>query len=239
MALKRRGFLLMELALVLALMVVVSVPLLQLQKTARQAASLEHEKAIERNVSKALDAFVAAHGRLPCPAQAGGLEARTHQQCDTPVGNLPVATLGLAPSDYENWQLTIASFEQAGSTAAHQLVRDTPFDTLSVQAFTQIAYQPVTPSNGLEGSALPAIHACLLASGAPLPEVDQRGCGTHPLHFVGVVAFASRQSNPIQAQLNASRVHQVFLQPEIPNHGLIWMSLEQFIWIKTLATNGI
>ncbi|MDX1670543.1 MAG: hypothetical protein R3194_14060, partial [Limnobacter sp.] len=59
------------------------------------------------------------------------------------------------------------------------------------------------------------------------------------LHFVGLVAFASRKTEPTQALLNTDRVHQVFLQPEIPNHGLVWMSLEQFIWIKTLAAQGI
>lgn len=104
-----RGFTLVELAIVLVIVTLLSTGLmvsLLAQQEGVAAAETQRRLADARD---ALLGFVAAHGRLPCPAAPAstGVEAPAGgDKCDNPWdGFLPAVTLGLAPTNENGYAL--------------------------------------------------------------------------------------------------------------------------------------
>lgn len=234
---KGNGLLILELALVMALISLFITPLIQLQKTNRAALeqrAFDHEVQV---INQAIQGFIMSRGRLPCPATDSSFEEnRVNEQC-TGTGQLPLATLGLPAHSFKNWRLIVATLESAGSPAAHQLFKDDVFEELSLQAFTEILLQPETPSNGLDKSALPAIHLCLFDPEETLPSINEKGCGNHPLHSPTAVAVFYPAN--LISDSNLNRTHQFFLEPHIRRNTLNWISFEQFVWLRTMSGHSI
>ena len=65
------GCALLEMALALAVMALLFAPLVHWQSTQRSAKEAQTLNAETQQVDQALQAFVMAHGRLPCPATNG------------------------------------------------------------------------------------------------------------------------------------------------------------------------
>ena len=234
----QKGLMMLEIALVLALISLFLSPLIQLQHTVRASQKEEQFNHNVRRVEQAVQGFIMLHGRLPCPATEQSLfEARENEQCQIHSGALPLATLGLSPDTPGNWQLVIAHFEHAGEPAAHQLVKDNVFENISLQAFTEIVLQAETPNNGLEESALPAIHLCLLEPSKSIPTREQRGCSEHPLHSPTAVAIFYPEKHV--SATNQGRSHQFFIEPQARHGELNWISFEQFIWLRTMSGHSI
>ncbi len=229
------GFLLLELALALAIASLFLIPLSKLQFTLTQANQVQLARAERNTIETALNAFIVTHGRLPCPANTTDLvENRlTNQHCFTALGQLPSGTLGLNPQLSSKWQFVVATLDTAGAPAAHSLFKNDPFEELTLQTLTEIIQQPPSMNLGLDEAALPALHACLLNPVAELPLLSVRGCGEHTLHSPSIIAFAL----PVQHNhvANQNRVHQVFTGLPNPDQEPIWISYEQFVWLKTKA----
>lgn len=228
----------LELALVIALVGLFIAPLVRLQhsnRAAHEQSALDQEAKL---VDQAMQGFVMAHGRLPCPAAGDSLkESRVDEQCIQASGKLPLGTLGLPLTPFRDWELVVATLEAAGMPAEQQLFKDDVLTDLSLQALTEIILQPQTPNNGLEESALPAIHLCLHDPKKPLPQLDARGCGTHQLHSPTAVAvFYAKQHLPT---FNQGRTHQFFIEPHLNEPVMRWISFEQFIWLRTMSGRSI
>ena len=151
-----RGFTLIELAvalLVVTLMVAgMALPLAAQVQLRRQ----DETRRLLEDSRDALMGFVAANGRLPCPAtaQSGGLESfapsgsPANGDCETFYGGfLPAATLGLAPLDSEGF------LRDAWLTPRNR-VRYAVFGGGS--AINGVA-NPLTRTNGLQAATLPAL----------------------------------------------------------------------------------
>lgn len=231
---RNTGFLLLELALALAIASLFLIPLTKLHFTLTQANKAEVARAERTAIENALSAFIITHGRLPCPSEVSYLEDRqSNQHCKKAFGKLPSGTLGLSTSLSNNWHYVVATLETAGPPAAHSLFKNNPFEDITIQTLTGIILQPITTSIDLEDSALPALHACLLSASESLPEITKRGCGQHQLHSPSLIAFALPKKN--NHWVNEGRTHQVFTDLPNPEQEPIWISYEQFVWLKTKA----
>lgn len=123
----QRGFSLVELAIVLIIVALLSGGMLVTLSTSRDIARATDAQKQLATISDALLGFAAANGRLPCPASAAsdgaesfctnnvgaatcGVELLTpapdHGRCNNPFdGFLPAKTLGITPTDAQGYAL--------------------------------------------------------------------------------------------------------------------------------------
>ncbi|HZV61602.1 MAG TPA: type II secretion system protein [Methylophilaceae bacterium] len=98
---KTQGFSLVEMAVVIVILgLVLSTLLLPLQAQRNQVFQTQTENTLEV-ARRALLGFAQAHGRLPCPAIANGIEDPIPVTgiCTSQWGFLPAATLGIQPTN--------------------------------------------------------------------------------------------------------------------------------------------
>jgi prepilin-type N-terminal cleavage/methylation domain-containing protein len=98
---KQEGFSLVEMAIVIVIVgFVLGALLVPLQAQRQQLFQSQTENTLEI-AKKALLGFAQAKGRLPCPANANGLENPLggNATCASQLGYLPAATLGIQPTD--------------------------------------------------------------------------------------------------------------------------------------------
>lgn len=98
------GFTLIEVAVGLVIMGLAAAGMVMVLSKQSEQRKLTETRVALAGARDALLAYVAAHGRLPCPAIAGsnGQESRVapgSPQCTAPAGLLPAVTLGLAQLD--------------------------------------------------------------------------------------------------------------------------------------------
>ena len=108
------GFTLIEMAIVVVIAgIIISIVATVLPSLIRSSKNKKAEAILER-ADYAIQGYIAANGRCPCPDTSGdGLENRTagstppsDDVCNAYVGDLPYATLGLS-SGLDVWQNTI------------------------------------------------------------------------------------------------------------------------------------
>ena len=104
-----RGFTLIELAVVIAIVGLLLGSLMVPLATRVQARQIGETHRILRDAREALYGFAIANGRLPCPASSmsSGLESPVGGGvCTNPHdGFLPAATLGIMPTDAEGFAI--------------------------------------------------------------------------------------------------------------------------------------
>lgn len=77
-----QGFMLLEIALVLMLVAVILGPILHLIAGQRSKSAVLEELESRQKITEAVEGYVLATGRLPCPATTpNGTEARTANTC--------------------------------------------------------------------------------------------------------------------------------------------------------------
>lgn len=220
------GFLLMEVALVLALTALIIGPLVQLMKSQQAQAELAMNQKTGPTLLESVEAFVLAQGRLPCPADTkNGAEARLNNRCTIVSGWVPSQSLGLPPQ--YDWNLTVATLSSAGPPASDALTADNPFALLNPQQLAEIVYSPITPTQGVGTGALPAIHICRQSAAHALPAITQAGCGAHDLYSPSAVLVLS----PAQGGMNQNRSLQFFIQTELQYQNPVWLSFERLNWL--------
>src|SRR5665647_1963875 len=102
------GFTLVEMAVVLVIIGLITAALLVPLQAQRQQVDLTQTENTLAIAQKALLGFAQSQGRLPCPATAtsSGAEAPLGgTTCTQPVGFLPAATLGIQPTDSQGFAL--------------------------------------------------------------------------------------------------------------------------------------
>lgn len=104
---RQRGFTLVELAIVLIIVALLSGGLMMSLSAQQEAAAYVETQRRLNDARDAILGFAAASGRLPCPATPGttGVEAPLiGGNCDHPWdGFLPAITLGLSPTDAQGY----------------------------------------------------------------------------------------------------------------------------------------
>jgi hypothetical protein len=110
----QRGFSLLFLVVGLLLAAVTVFAVTLINRTSRGAGQAEVTKNNMATVRDALVAYVTLNGRLPCPAKPSALDGKADpetpiQNCNTPAGVVPWATLGL-PADVaeDGWNRLIS-----------------------------------------------------------------------------------------------------------------------------------
>ena len=203
----------------------------------QKAAQAQEQGAIEKQeILEQIEGFVINKGRLPCPAvNTNSPEAFIPTQgCEFASGWLPKSSLGLPPRG-KTWWMAVATLGTAGPPASQALTKGEPFAVLNPQQLAEIVYAPPTGSQGLSGSALPAIHVCLQTPGAYTPAASERGCGGHTLHTASAVLVISEKQAanqaPCTSTLNSNRSHQFFTQPNDPACNPAWLSYERLAWL--------
>jgi len=221
-----QGFMLIEVALVILLLAVILGPVLHLLASQHKKDKLLAHLHTRQTIVEAVEGFVLAHGRLPCPAQtANGSEARIADACVNREGWLPSASLG-ALNVQGQWRVAVATLEQAGEPAQNSLVSAQPFEELSPQQLAEIVLAPYTASYALGTGPLPAIHLCLEIAGLALPANTTAGCGGHHLLNPSAV-WVAHQINDI----NQNRYQQFFITPDQPALNPVWLSFERLNWL--------
>ena len=168
---------LIEVALVILLLAVILGPVLHLVANQNQKDKLLAHLQTRQNIIDAVEGFVLAHGRLPCPAQnINGIEQRLADACMNREGWLPSASLGVL-SVQGQWRMAVATLEQAGEPAQNSLVSSQPFSDISPQQLAEIVLAPYTASYPLGTGPLPAIHLCQEIAGVVPPVNTTAGCG--------------------------------------------------------------
>lgn len=218
------GSTLLELALALSLVAIVSLPLMRMNAGQKAHQQLLAQKAEKQFILEQIEGFVLSHKRLPCPASHNnGLEALAAPACQQRVGWLPTQSLGMAPQK-NDWQMAVATLEQVGAPAAGAFFADPPLATLTLQQLSEIVFSPPTPSVGIQDTALPALHICIHHAQQNTPTPQERGCGTHTLQTASAVLVifkANTQTGP----------HQFFIQPNAPEQNPAWLSYERLVWL--------
>lgn len=231
-----RGFMLIEVALVIILVAIILGPVLHLMASQSRKDQVLDQLRARQMVLEAVEGFVLTYGRLPCPAlQKDGLESRLGDACTNREGWLPSATLntwGLAGA----WRTAVATLQQAGEPALNALVSNQPFAELSTQQLAEIVLAPYTANYALGTGPLPAIHLCQEIAGQNLPANTTAGCGPHTLLSASAVWVAY----PDQA-VNQNRYQQFFISPEQPALNPAWLSFERlnWLWMKRGALDPI
>ncbi len=223
-----RGFTLLELALVLAIMAVIAGGLLL--GLHQQVDALYQQRTEQRlyDIRQALLGFAAAHGRLPCPAapaSSGDESPSGGGNCSHPyTGLLPGKTLGLGPTDAQGYVL------DAWGQAIHYAV--SPYNANS---FTTSANQI---KSALAASDPNLLYLCTSATGLANSDCGTASELTH--HAVAIIystgkngsyggSSADENANPNPASSNNDRV---FVSRE-PGHALSSTEFDDIIiWIS-------
>lgn len=220
------GFMLIEVALVILILAVILGPVLHLLASQNQKDRLLAHLQSRQNIVEAVESFVLAHGRLPCPAQnANGIEQRQADACSSREGWLPSASLGVL-SVQGQWRIAVATLEQAGEPAQNSLVSAQPFSEISPQQLAEIVLAPYTASYPQGAGPLPAIHLCQEIAGVPPPSNTTAGCGGHQLLSPSAVWVAY-----IVNDRNQNRYQQFFVTPDQPAVNPVWLSFERLNWL--------
>lgn len=230
------GFMLIEVALVIMLLAVILGPVLQLLASQNQKDKLLNHLQTRQAILEAAEAFVLAHGRLPCPAQtANGHESRQGDACMNHEGWLPAASLGSVYVQGQ-WRVAVATLEQAGEPAHNSLVSVQPFADISPQQLAEIVLAPYTASHPQGTGPLPAIHLCQEVAGVAPPANTTAGCGGHHLLSPSAV-WVAYQAN----DTNRNRYQQFFITPDQPAINPVWLSFERlnWLWMKRGALDPI
>ncbi|HEX4855821.1 MAG TPA: type II secretion system protein [Limnobacter sp.] len=218
---------LIEMALVVVLMGIILGPVLHLLATHDRKEQVSRELHARRHILEALEGFVLATGRLPCPAtQPNGMESRSGDACTASAGWLPTSTLGLWGVDGK-WKIAVATLAQAGEPAQNALVSDQPFSDISPQQLAEVIMAPTTANFNTGSGPLPAIHLCQLSQGNPVPAASLPGCGVHPLLSVSAVWVAYPEGDA----LNKDRHQQFFINPDHAAPNPVWLSFERMNWL--------
>ncbi len=235
---------LIEIALVIVVLAIILGPILHLLAGQQQKNQTTHELSSKQRIAEAVEGFILATGRLPCPAlQAGGQESRTGDACTRAEGWLPNATLstwGLSG----NWKMAVATLESAGEPAQNTLVSTQPFEQLSPQQLAEIVMAPFTTNHSAGTGPLPAIHLCQSVAGQTLPTNTQPGCGAHTLLSATAVWVAYpvvTNSGTSDHSINQNRFQQFFIDPEQTTQNPVWISFERmnWLWMKRGALDPI
>lgn len=221
------GFMLIEVALVIMLMAIVLGPVLHLLNSQRQKDEVSAQLETRQKILEAVEGFILATGRLPCPAlQINGQESRIGDECTQKEGWLPVSTLAVWGISGE-WKMAVATLEQAGEPAQNALVSNTPFAQLSPQQLAEIVMAPYTANFNIGSGPLPAIHLCQTVQGNALPTNVDAGCGAHTLLSTSAVWVAYPSSDT----LNQNRFQQFFMNPDQATLNPVWLSFERMNWL--------
>lgn len=217
---------LIEVALVIMLVAIILGPVLHLMASQSRKDQVLEQLRTRQTVLEAVEGFVLANGRLPCPAlQRNGLESRLGDACTNREGWLPSATLNTWGLTGE-WRTAVATLEQAGEPALNALVSNTPFAELSPQQLAEIVLAPYTANYALGTGPLPAIHLCQEVAGQSIPSNTAAGCGSHTLLSASAVWVAYQNE-----ALNQNRYQQFFISPEQPASNPAWLSFERLNWL--------
>lgn len=223
---KLRGFLLIEVALVIMLVAVILGPVLHLMASQTKKDEVFTQLRTKQALIEAVEGFVLANGRLPCPSlERNGLESRSGDACTNREGWLPGATLH-AWGISGQWRLAVATLEQAGEPALNALVSNQPFAEISPQQLAEIVMAPYTVNHALGTGPLPAIHLCQEVAGQTLPSNTVAGCGGHTLLSASAVWVAYQNES-----INQNRYQQFFISPEQAALNPAWLSFERLNWL--------
>jgi type II secretory pathway pseudopilin PulG len=238
------GFMLIEIALVIVVLAIILGPIVHLLAGQQHKNRTTQDLASKQKIVEAVEGFVLATGRLPCPAlQAGGQESRTGDACTRAEGWLPNSTLstwGLSG----NWKMAVATLESAGEPAQNTLVSIHPFAQLSPQQLAEIVMAPFTINHGVGAGPLPAIHLCQSIAGQTPPANTEPGCGAHTLlspTAVWVAYPVTTNNGTNHSNLNQNRFQQFFIDPEQAAQNPVWISFERmnWLWMKRGALDPI
>lgn len=224
---KARGFMLIEVALVVVLMAIILGPVLHLLASQREKDKVLTHLDSRQRILEAVEGFVLATGRLPCPAGlANGAELRSGDACTHKEGWLPTATLASWGISGQ-WKMAVATLERAGEPARNALVSAQPFAQLSPQQLTEIVMAPYTANHAIGTGPLPAIHLCQLVQGHSIPPNVNSGCGAHTLLNATTVWLAY----PVHDLANQNRYQQFFINPDQPATNPVWLSFQRLNWL--------
>lgn len=231
---KPHGFLLFELALVLAVAAIVITPLIHLLTNLNTQQQAHASLTDKQRILQAVEGFILVNGRLPCPAmQAGGTEARVSNRCTHHSGWVPVSTLQLWGLQGK-WRASVATLSGAGAPAEHALVASNPFEHISLTQLGRVILAPETPKYPIGQGPLPGIHLCQAVAGLTPPPIEQAGCGGHTLLSASLVWVATPEQDPLgahQAELNKNRHQQFFVDPQLPASHPAFLSFERLNWL--------
>lgn len=241
---KHTGYLLMELAIVLALIAITLPPLMQSLRSQESLHKEQTRLGTNKAIMDAVEAFVLAHHRLPCPSDTqNGTEYRSNGHCLVTSGWVPSKTLSIPPQ--EDWYLTIATLSAAGAPAQDALTADNPFEHISPQQLAEVIYSPPTASKPVGSGPLPAIHLCQHSNNIAAPSITQAGCGALPLYSASAVLVLTpgpqqASISPLQS-LNQNRTLQFLIHPDLQNLNPQWLSFERlnWLWMQSGAFNPL
>lgn len=241
----QRGSLLLEMALVVAILAAVVPSILNLSRSQNAVFAETLHQREKQKIEQAIEGFVLSHGRLPCPAPDGiSQEQFVDDRCGLQSGDLPHGSLSLN-SLQQQWSMTVADLAAAGSPAQHALHNTKRWQVLSLQQLSEIILNPITTAGGMSGSALPALSICNVDLNQALPNSSERGCGLQSLHSPTAVVVV-QPKRPRQGaagvadapntifQINQARTHQFFIAREYSSDNPMWMSYERLVhlWME-------
>lgn len=244
----QKGSLLLEMALVLGILAVVIPPMLNLSRSQNAAFAESLIQQEKQTIEHAIEGFVLARGRLPCPAPAGSVQEEfANDQCALQSGGLPTGSLSLGTLR-QNWSMTVANLASAGAPAQYALHNNKRWQQLSLQQLTEIILSPITSTSGLGGSALPALSICNFDRNQAMPDIGERGCGLQSLHSPTAVlviqpklalssATGATGSDGISSgvhEANLLRTHQFFMTRDYSSDNPMWLSYERLVhlWME-------
>lgn len=238
----QKGNLLLEMALVLAILAVIVPSILNLSQSQNAAVAESLVQQEKKRIEHAIEGFVLSRGRLPCPALDGETQEQfAGDRCGLQSGDLPQGSLSLDSLRLQ-WTMAVADLTAAGAPALHALHNIKRWEHLSLQQLSEIILSPITSLGGMSGSALPALSICNFEPNQTLPDNTDRGCGLQSLHSpTAVVVIQPKQAltgktgslSPIH-QVNGTRTHQFFIARDYSSDNPIWMSYERLVhlWME-------